>query len=282
VGVVSTCPLYAILVLEDIMSKYKFTLIQRIALWLAYGKKCFYSEDPLEYCDMEIDHLIPEWLVDSPEEFNKLEECLGLGEDFEINSYLNWVPVRYRLNRRKGEIGFSESNLRFYLELVRAKQSTIIRELDRLRKQGENEKTLTSLAAQIENGYLSKDEVYQFLGSIGVKTDTSEPIIITLGLLLEDLGEEALRADEAEEMATKIIERLREDTKSVLTTIEPYEFNGETLTVRLVCWYLDISELNEDILKPWNITEIAMFSDIYDGDHKDYYKTAIIQTYHQV
>ena len=264
------------------MSKYKFTLIQRTALWLAYGKKCFYSEGPLEYCDMEIDHLVPEWLLDSPEELAKLMERLGLEDDFEINSYLNWVPVKNRLNRRKGDIGFSESNLRYYLELIRAKQGNIEDELDKLNRQGNNVKILTAIGAQIENGFLSKEEVYRFVEGIKGNTTTSEPIIVSLGLLIEDLGKDDFNIHEVEEITTTIVNRFREDTNSILTITED-DYNGETLTVRLVCWHLDISKINEDIIKPWEITEIAMFSDIYPGeDFKELYNTAIVQTYHNV
>lgn len=262
------------------MSKYKLSLIQRTAIWNAHNKKCFYSGEYLKFSDMEIDHIIPEWLEDLHDEFIALKRRLGLNEDFQINSFYNWVPVKHSLNRRKGELEFTDSNLRFYLNLASLKVTIIQNEVTKLERQAINERLLTSLAAQIESAYITKAEVINFLDDINATSkDISEPIILSFSVLLEDL--EVVDVDEINEQFSNLELALVQNTKSIISVSEN-ENNGETLSIRFVCWYLDLNKLDSVIFTPWILTEVAMYSEVYENDPQDFYDQAIIKTYHQI
>ena len=48
------------------MTKHRFSYVERYALWRAYDGRCFYCEKPLDFQDMTVDHIIPEWLIVRP------------------------------------------------------------------------------------------------------------------------------------------------------------------------------------------------------------------------
>ena len=261
------------------MAKYKFSMIQRTAIWKAFNKRCFYSEEYLSFSDMEIDHIIPEWLEDIPEEFYELKRRLELPEEFQINSYYNWVPVKHRLNRRKGELVFSDSNFRYYLELVRSRVNTIIDEVKKLQNLANNEKILISLATQIESNYITKAEIITFLNGVDtISKGISDPIVITFSTLIENL-----EVDENEiiKQFNMLKEKLRQKTNAIMAICEQ-ENNGETMSMRLAFWSFDINEITSITPTPWIITEIAMYSEIYENNSEELYKKAVVQTYQKI
>lgn len=261
------------------MSKYKFSMIQRTAIWKAYKNRCFYSEEYLPFSDMEIDHIIPEWLEDIPEEFDKLKKRLDLSEEFQINSYYNWVPVKHRLNRRKGALKFSDSNFRYYLELVRSKVNTVISEIKKLENQANNEKILTSLAAQIDSNHITKAEIITFLNGVDtISKNISDPIVITFSTLIENLS---VDENEIIKQFNILEEKFRQNTNAIIV-ISEQENNGETLSMRLAFWYFDINEITSITPAPWIITEIAMYSEIYEDNPEELYKKAVVQIYQKI
>lgn len=48
-----------------------------------------------------VDHIIPEWLADEPEELARVLERYDLPADFNLNSYENWRPACSACNGRK-------------------------------------------------------------------------------------------------------------------------------------------------------------------------------------
>lgn len=97
------------------MGKHNFSIPQRVALWQAYNKRCAISGEPIFFDQLHIDHILPEKLLNNPEELEHLKVNYGLREDFDINSYYNWLPVKIKINLQKGGLIYSESNPRYYL-----------------------------------------------------------------------------------------------------------------------------------------------------------------------
>ncbi|WAJ28036.1 hypothetical protein [Antarcticirhabdus aurantiaca] len=50
---------------------------------------------------MQIDHVVPEHLLEKPEELKSYLEDLGLPADFKLNSYENWLPSCANCNNAK-------------------------------------------------------------------------------------------------------------------------------------------------------------------------------------
>ena len=63
---------------------------------------------PLDIASMEVDHVIPESLIESPE-LPKILRDLGRPDDFSINGFENWLPSCRRCNGEKSDIVFDPS-----------------------------------------------------------------------------------------------------------------------------------------------------------------------------
>jgi hypothetical protein len=93
---------------------------QSIALWRAHDEICVYCNNPIEsLAVLEIDHIIPQKLLQTPNELHTLLDRLGV-PTLDINSHLNWLPVHGRpCNRRKGDQVLPDVTLLNYLAVAR-------------------------------------------------------------------------------------------------------------------------------------------------------------------
>ena len=71
---------------------------QRILVWNKYGKKCSYCGNPLEYKDMEVDHLIPQrlgWW------YRNTDKIIKYGLTGTVDDFKNLMPSCHRCNHYK-------------------------------------------------------------------------------------------------------------------------------------------------------------------------------------
>ncbi len=131
------------------MAKYQFSDIEGMAIWLAHKKRCAHCDDPImRFKDLQIDHALPESLLNNPNELEKIKVEYGLGSEFEINSYYNWVPSCIKCNRRKSNRRLSKQFIFYLLEVVsKPKHERISRIEIRLEKIMKKEGFLTHLEA---------------------------------------------------------------------------------------------------------------------------------------
>jgi len=123
--------------------------IQRMAIWLAHKKRCAHCDEPImRFKDLEIDHALPESLLNNPDELEKIKVEYGLGSEFEINSYDNWVPSCIKCNQRKSNRRLSKQAIFNLLEVVaKPKHERITRIERRLEKIMKKEGFLTCTEA---------------------------------------------------------------------------------------------------------------------------------------
>lgn len=74
------------------MVKRKFSDAERYAIYTAHKEKCYMCTKPVDLYSMQVDHVIPETLADDLEELAKTIQSLGLPENFDIQSFENWLP----------------------------------------------------------------------------------------------------------------------------------------------------------------------------------------------
>jgi hypothetical protein len=92
------------MVVPDIsMAQQKFSFAFREALWETYDGKCFHCTRSLLFRDMQVDHIIPEYLhyADSAEREPQLDR-VGLPHDFDILGRGNMAPCCGECNGQKG------------------------------------------------------------------------------------------------------------------------------------------------------------------------------------
>lgn len=266
------------------MRKYKFNTIQKYALWVAFGKKCFYCGEPLAFSDVTIDHIIPEKLLGKPSLLKQLledYEILASVPDFEINSYHNWVPSHgTKCNTRKGAHPFPKPTTLFYLNLVQRTLPKVYAGVDKAKQNIslKHGKTLAVLESALERGAITAEEINSVLEKYQYSSIQDSPLVVCFGLTMEDA--ESCYEDEyiSHFSYPQFCDWLEQELERVIENRTDYDFHfsepslrdGEQLSIRLVFPYLtvnDISQLHlESILSSlfcWNLLEVDSFDSIY-------------------
>lgn len=75
--------------------------MERWAVFSVHGSQCYLCRTPIDLQTMEVDHIIPEHLLDDPVRLAGVLEEFGLPADFQVNSYANWMPACRSCNSSK-------------------------------------------------------------------------------------------------------------------------------------------------------------------------------------
>jgi 5-methylcytosine-specific restriction endonuclease McrA len=109
---------------SGLAGKHSFTTAERWAVFTTHGARCYLCGQPIDFTSMEVDHIIPERLLDEPEEFAAIRNAFALPEDFNINSYENWLPSCGRCNGQKSGAVFDPMPI-VAVQLVRASKKAL-------------------------------------------------------------------------------------------------------------------------------------------------------------
>lgn len=244
------------------MSDYRFSESERVAIWTADGRKCFYERTPIRYGDLQIDHIVPERISES--ELATLRPSLPA--NFEINSIENWVACHQDCNVRKGAVVFETRALLYYLQMAKKRAAEVRKILAELRVQGDNDKLLSALVVRIEQGHLSRRAVLSAINNLAEGADSkSEPWVISFGAnLLEPLPVDGPEHDP--ERSDWLIGRLERDLAAggAIFQVVDDERNGETVSVRCAFWAFDLDRIREGIDFCWDILAVQKYSEVFD------------------
>jgi 5-methylcytosine-specific restriction endonuclease McrA len=127
----------------------------RRAIWEVYNNKCFYTGAPLEYSDMELDHIIPASYKDKPNHLVRILKDCKLDVTFELNSLYNLVPTNRFNNNRKSDMEFDIGTLMYWLGIVKEKVPAIEKRIESLKKKRNYDEHLSMLKTQLDT---EKDE----------------------------------------------------------------------------------------------------------------------------
>ncbi len=93
------------------MGKYVFSVSERYAIWVVHAEKCYICKKLVEFDRMQVDHVIPEALLDKPLQLKLVLSELGRPKDFRVNSFDNWLPSCQSCNAFKNNTIFESSPL---------------------------------------------------------------------------------------------------------------------------------------------------------------------------
>lgn len=141
----------------------------RLALLTVYKLRDFYTNEPLDPGDFDVDHLIPENI--SEEELSMYIEKLKLPSDFNKNCLINLVPVRRSTNSRKSDLKFNLHNLRYYFGITLTELPKLEEEIDKNRKKLKFEKLLSNLPI-----YKDKDDLLEKIDNAIFPEQSTFPI----------------------------------------------------------------------------------------------------------
>lgn len=144
----------------ETMKKYKFSKIERFAIWKSYNYLCFYCGKNLKWKDLTIDHLFPEYLLYNHKSFITIKKIFSLKNEFCINDFVNWVPAHDACNNKKA--GFMPL---FSTDFATVKKySDTARSIhDKLLKQRSEDEELEKLLSHLETGSMTTSELYKLI-----------------------------------------------------------------------------------------------------------------------
>ena len=91
------------------MADYKFSPHERHAVYTAHQEKCYMCSKSIDIQSMEVDHIIPESLLRTPNKLKEVLKSFSLDESFDLNTPENWLPACSQCNREKSNIIFEPS-----------------------------------------------------------------------------------------------------------------------------------------------------------------------------
>jgi hypothetical protein len=106
--------------------KHAFTPAERWAVFTthgtAQGTKCWLCSEPLYFRAMEVDHVLPERLLDDQAALAETLTTFGLPPNFDLNSFEDWLPAHRHCNLQKLNHVFRPTPLiQRWLDRARAK-----------------------------------------------------------------------------------------------------------------------------------------------------------------
>jgi hypothetical protein len=126
--------------------------IERIALWMAYSRRCAYCGELIHFRDLEVDHIIPDSLGKDPHKLDQLRSDLALSSGFGLNSLSNFLPSHGGCNLRKTDLVFQPARLRYFLEIAESKIDAVRRLIPGLELQAAKERLLALVRSALEAG----------------------------------------------------------------------------------------------------------------------------------
>jgi hypothetical protein len=149
------------------MSQQQFSDTLKDCLWKAHRKRCFYCEKPVTFIDFEIDHLIPESLLEKPKELKEIRTKYGLNDSFEIKGNYNLAPSCGSCNRKKADKLLPIGQVAILLETISSKLEKIKECLTKKSKQHNLGSILLGIGKAIDNKIFNKEELLAALEKKG-------------------------------------------------------------------------------------------------------------------
>lgn len=169
-----------------VMSFSKIDNITRSALWSSYNNICFYCNRPLDWDEMHIDHLIPEFLDRDKEAFTKVKETYGLIEDFDLNELYNLVPAHSKCNLRKSSELFGKGPTLFYLGLTNRSIPKIQREIEKLGRRKNKGQILSKLQIALTTNLIGLEELSSMINQAEESNWNLKELKLPLGVQFID------------------------------------------------------------------------------------------------
>lgn len=242
---------------------------KRYALWKAHAGRCGYCREPLRYADVWVDHILPESLLNEPQQLRSLLDDYGIEEHFDINDYGNWLPSHSRCNSRKGNLIFERSIALFYISIAKSKAETARLEEKKIIRSLKADKLLGSMHIAFDEGLISKYDIEYIISSSHLIK--RQPIVITFGLSIETVINSGQLPDYVPTYYPLLCDWLETDLVRQLQSIISCGFayteaslrTGESLSVRFAFIDLDEDELTNFASPWWELLEFALYSDLY-------------------
>ena len=146
------------------MPKHQFTWNERYVVYLADGGKCFWCGIPVFYRDVQIDHVFPEDLLERADDLENIRRDYGLGADYDINGFENWVTCHQGCNlRKRNEVLPNAPQTSFVVLNLKQRGPKLQSESYRQVSKKRTEEILGQLASALTSGSLTREDVLELI-----------------------------------------------------------------------------------------------------------------------
>ncbi len=178
------------------MAKYNFSDTERFAIYTVHQERCYMCRKPIDLQSMQVDHILPEYLLSNPTELHSVLAAFGLSKDFEINSYENWMPSCGPCNRRKGRTVFDPTPLiQLELQMAISVAGKVRALVDKALTKREISKALNILKRVNEEGKLNNEIIRQLQPLVEFLRQERSPELTDTPIKLSPLFEVLSEAD---------------------------------------------------------------------------------------
>ena len=162
------------------MSKQRFSVPHRHAIWEAHGFKCFYCNSPLKWDQLEIDHLVPESLTDDKNQLYPTLDALGLPRDWDLNANHNLAPADRACNGRKRDLIGTKNQTIILLSQIASKVAQVEVLNEKYEKQSKSDIARAKLEAAVATGLIDESSLKKLVSTAATAGKSS--IQMTEGL----------------------------------------------------------------------------------------------------
>src|SRR6266542_4504770 len=233
---------------------------KRFSLLEAHNFRCIYCKEYIRFKDLEIDHIIPKYLLLKPIEHQKIIKDYGLDENFDIEDYINLLPAHDWCNRTKKRLVFDKGAALYYINIARSTAQKA-REIERrILNSLSSDKWLLKIGSAIENNIISKEDLNNLMKHFdSTEKDRYEPIVVSFSINLYH------NENQFEDLSSvQVYDFLEKELMNYLNSIIDGKFyytessyrNGEVISVRLAFAQLDFEKLEKFSLRNWEIMEV--------------------------
>lgn len=172
------------------MSSYGFSDAERFTIYTADGGKCFWCGIPLYYRDVQIDHVFPERLDRTPKEWAQVRADYGLGDDFTINSFENWVTCHQGCNlRKRGELLVNAPLTAFVIQQLVLRAPRLSKLRAEFEKDVKRSRAIVLLGSALRAGEVTSEDIQGLLVGLALVPVAPEPKQVPKPLwLAPDIG----------------------------------------------------------------------------------------------
>lgn len=254
------------------MGKERISYEKRFALWQVHAGRCPYCGLPVRLLDMQIDHILPEWLISDPEQFGRVKREYALQDSFDLRDYCNWLPTHPGCNRRKGATVPDRNVALSFISLASGKIAEARAEEERYVRTRTADQVVGKLLAAVARGALTKEDVFAALAALPEPVRTTfDPIVVCFGLSVHEVVEGGLLPGDVRTdypslcdwLEADLLERVQSVLKSECFYPEASARNGETLSVRLALIEPELDALSSADWAWWEVLEVKYYSTLY-------------------
>jgi hypothetical protein len=240
--------------------------IKRFSLWLAHGGRCRYCSEPFPFAYMTTDHIIPKRLKEEPEKLKDILKICGLPENFDLESYENWIPCHQKCNREKTGMIFEINSIVFFINIAKQYAEKAIKIEENILTKRMLEQNLATIGCLIEEGIIDKDCIEIYLKE--TKPRDNDQIVISFGVTYEEIenkreipGIKECSLDDW--LKQDLIKNLKDIVSSEFYICEEGD-SGDCLSIRVAFKSVNPEEIYQFKSPWWEMLEVDWYSDIYE------------------